>query len=256
MKNKNYINIVVALLLLFVVASCSNKKVEVEQKQVSAKDLYLQASQAFKEKRYKKSASLFADITYQFPYYNWASRSRIMEIYSYYLIQDYDAAIYAIDNFVSMHPAAKEVPYAYYMKALSYYEQIDIPYRDQRLTMKARQAFIALISKFPKSSYSKDARVKLELIEDHLAAQEMIVGRYYINTGNILAAIKRFNVVVDQYSTTSQIEEALYRLVEGYVFLGMKSEAERNAAVLYHNYPNSKWYKDSYNLILSMPERK
>lgn len=256
MKNKKYINVVVSLFLLFTVVSCSNKKIEIEQKQVSAQDLYLQASSAFKEKRYKKAASLFADITYQFPYYKWASRSRIMEIYSYYLMQDYDSAIYAVDNFVSMHPAAKEVPYAYYMKALSYYEQIDIPYRDQGVTMKARQSFLALIAKFPKSSYAKDARVKLELIEDHLAAQEMIVGRYYINSGNILAAIKRFKVIVDQYSTTSQIEEALYRLVEGYVFLGMKAEAKRNAAVLYHNYPNSKWYKESYKLIQEMPEKK
>ncbi|MCH9753486.1 MAG: outer membrane protein assembly factor BamD [Alphaproteobacteria bacterium] len=258
MQKKNYSNIILAILIAFSLVGCASSKAKDPSKikQVGAQELYTKASNAFKEKRYKKSASLYADITYQFPYYKWAARSRIMEIYSYYLMKDYDSAIYAVDNFISMHPAAKEVPYAYYMKALSYYEQIDIPYRDQGMTMKARQAFFVLITKFPKSSYAKDARVKLELIDDHLAAQEMIVGRYYINTGNILAAIKRFKVVVDEYSTTSQIEEALYRMVEGYVFLGVKKEAERNAAVLYHNYPNSKWYKESYNLIQKMPNKK
>jgi len=148
-----------------------------------------------------------------------------------------------------MYPASKDIPYVYYMKALSYYEQIDIPYRDQEMTVKAKEEFQTLLTTFPNSIYSKDGRIKLELIDDHLAAHEMIIGRFYMKTGDILAAIKRFRVVVERYQTTSHIEEALHRLVEGYTFLGLKKEAEANAAVLRHNYPASPWYKESYKVI-------
>lgn len=253
MKKTNLVFIVFAVLSSFFLSSCATKKSE-DEPQLSVQELYTKAAKKFQDKEYKKAAALFADITYQYPYYKGAYRARIMEIYSYYLGQDYDSVIYAIENFINMYPAAKEIQYIYYMNGLAYYEQIDIPYRDQDVTKKARQAFITLISRFPRSIYTQDARIKLELIEDHLAAQEMIVGRYYINTGNILSAINRFKTIVDEYSTTSQIQEALYRLVESYTFLGMKKEAEAHAAVLHHNYPKSKWYRYSYNLIQNMPK--
>ena len=235
---------------LFGLSGCfSGKEIEKESPQLGAEQLYANASSAFKGQQYKQAASLYADITYQYPYYKWAAQSRIMEVYSYYLMQDYDSAIYAIDNYISMYPVSRDVQYAYYMKALCYYNQIFIPDRDQAFTMKARKSFNLVVSKFPNSIYAKDARVKLDLIADHLAAHEMVVGRYYINSGNILAAIKRFKVVVDDYSTTPQIEEALYRLVEAYLFLGMQNEAKIHASVLGHNHPSSKWYKNAYELI-------
>jgi len=238
------------LLPLFFLANCATKPTE--EPDLSATELYTQASKNFQDKRYKTAASLFADISYKHPYYKWAARARLMEIYSYYLAREYDDAIYAADVFSSMYPASPDIPYVYYMKALCYYEQIDIPYRDQEITMKAKDEFNTLVTTFPSSVYSKDGRVKLELIDDHLAAQEMIIGRFYMKTGDILASIKRFRVVIEKYQTTSQAEEALHRLVEGYTFLGLKKEAEANAAVLRHNYPNSPWYKESYQSIQNM----
>jgi outer membrane protein assembly factor BamD len=244
------LRLLIILLPMLLLTNCATKPVEAPN--LSATEIYVQASRNFKEKRYKSAASLFADITYKHPYYKWAARARIMEIYSYYLAHEYDEAIYSADVFINMYPASPEIPYIYYMKALCYYEQIDIPYRDQEVTMKAKEEFLTLVTTFPHSVYSKDGRVKLELIDDHLAAQEMIIGRFYMKTGDILAAIKRFRVVVERYQTTSQVEEALHRLVEGYTFLGLKKEAEMNAAVLRHNYPSSPWYKESYQSIQNM----
>ena len=252
MKKINFIIIAVASILLLSLTNCATKQSDDNEPRLSAGELYANASHHFQNKQYRKAATSFAEITYQYPYYQWAARSRIMELYSYYLVQDYDAVIYSADTFMSIYPAAPEIQYIYYMKALAYYEQIDIPYRDQEVTQKAKEAFLTLVTTFPRSIYSQEGRVKLELIEDHLAAHEMIIGRYYMKTGDILAAIKRFRVVVDEYSTTSQIEEALYRLVEGYAFLGIKSEAQAHAAVLHHNYPNSSWYSDSYKIVQSM----
>jgi len=244
-----FFNVVFISIALVFLTNCATKTSENETPRLSAAEMYTNASKYFQNKQYKLAASSFAEITYQYPYYQWAARSRIMELYSYYLLQDYDAVIYAADQYINMYPASNEISYVYYMKALAYYEQIDIPYRDQEITHTAKQAFLTLVTNFPKSEYSKDGKIKLELIDDHLAAHEMIVGRFYMNTGDILAAITRFRTVVEQYSTTSQIEEALHRLVEGYVFLGVVEEAKAHAAVLHHNYPNSTWYPSSYELI-------
>jgi outer membrane protein assembly factor BamD len=244
------LTLIVVCVALFNLSGCfADKTIEKEAPQLTPENLYRNASDAFKNQRYKEAASLYADITYQHPYYKWAAQSRIMEVYSYYRMQDYDSAVYAIDNYISMYPVSRDVQYAYYMKALCFYNQIFIPDRDQAFTIKAKVALNLIISKFPRSIYAKDAKVKLDLIADHLAAHEMVVGRYYINSGNILAAIKRFKVVVEKYSTTHQIEESLYRLVESYAFLGMHKEAKIHAAVLGHNHSNSKWYKSAYDLM-------
>jgi outer membrane protein assembly factor BamD len=247
---KNKLALIVICVALFTLSGCfAGKEMEEEAPRLTPGQLYSKASDAFKSQRYREAASLYADITYQHPYYKWAAQSRIMEVYSYYQIQDYDSAVYAINNYISMYPVSRDVQYAYYMKALCLYNQIFIPDRDQDFTIKAKVALNIVISKFPRSIYAKDSKVKLDLIEDHLAAHEMVVGRYYINSGDILAAIKRFKVVVDRYPTTHQIEEALYRLVESYRFLGMHKEAKIHAAVLGHNHANSKWYKSAYDLM-------
>ena len=248
MRNKIALTVICAA--IFSLSGCfSGKEIEKDVPLLSPEALYRNASSAFKSNQYREAASLYADITYQHPYYKWAAQSRIMEVYSYYLMQDYDSAIYAIDNYISMYPVSRDVQYAYYMKALCFYNQIFIPDRDQAFTIKAKAALNLIVSKFPRSIYAKDARVKLDLIVDHLAAHEMVVGRYYINSGNILAAIKRFKVVVDKYPRTYQVEEALYRLVEAYTFLGMYNEAKIHAAVLGHNHSSSKWYKSAYDLM-------
>ena len=186
---------------------------------------------------------------YEFPYYEGAKKAMVMEVYSYYHNHDYDNVVLTIDNFLKTYPTASDINYMYYMKALSFYEQISIPYRDQAMTVKAKHALENVMQRFPGSKYARDSKIKLDLVEDHLAAHEMIVGRYYLNRGELLAAIKRFDVVVKRYSTTSHIEESLYRLFEIYKFIGNNSEAQRIAATLGYNYPNSKWYKSAYEII-------
>jgi outer membrane protein assembly factor BamD len=247
---------VVVATLLFLVA-CSHKETSpvTMDRDKDAYTLYKQANTALQQEEYKKAAELFAKVTYEFPYYSLANKAHIMEIYSNYLLKDYDSVIYSVENYIKTHPVSKYTPYTYYMKALAYYDQIELPQRDQSMTEDAKQAFTELISRFPTSSYVKDAKAKLALINDHLAAHEMVVGRYYLKKEEMPAAIERFKDVVSNYSTTSQVEEALYRLVEAYLFLGMTDEARKNAAVLGHNYPKSEWYKESYRL-LKAPNKK
>jgi len=248
---KTLLNIFIVLILpSLLLCSCSNNAAEDKKGEAkSPTQLYKDAIQMIKEESYKKAAEIFGEITYQYPYYNGAARAQIMEIYAHYLAQDYDNLLPTAENFIKVHPASPDIPYVYYMKALSYYDQIELPQRDQEMTREAKQAFNELIMRFPTSDYAKDAKVKLVLIDDHLAAQEMVIGRFYLNNGDVLGAINRFKTVLTQYPTTSHIEEALYRLTESYVFLGLKDEAKKYAAVLGHNYSNSHWYKDSYKLV-------
>jgi outer membrane protein assembly factor BamD len=244
---------VLIILALFFVYACGHKESSKEamDRGKDADTLYSQADTALASGNYKKAAELFSKVTYEFPYYHLASKAHIMEIYSHYLSEDYDAVIFSVENYVKTHPISNYTSYAYYMKALAYYAQIELPQRDQSMTGEAKQAFTEVISRFPTSDYAKDAKAKLALIEDHLAAHEMIIGRYYLHKEEMPAAIERFKRVVSNYSTTSQVEEALSRLVEAYLFLGMKEEAKKNAAVLGHNYPKSEWYKHSYKLLQS-----
>ena len=251
-KQMRYMRLLVVLfycvLSLQLICSCAHKDNEKEEPK-TAEELYREASLMLTKKEYKKSAELFSQVVYQYPYYEGASKAQLMEIYAYYLLKDYDSVIPAVENYIKMHPASPHIDYAYYIKSLSYYVQIDTPHRDQSITRDAKAAFIELRARFPKSEYAKDAKVKLELMDDHLAAQEMIIGRYYLKKGHILAAINRFKVILDKYSTTSHIEEALYRLTEAYIFLELQDEAKQYASVLGHNYPESKWYKESYQLL-------
>lgn len=238
-----------ALCFFMIISGCSSKKAAEKPLQETPQALYTKAAELFKQKDYSKAAELFSRVVYEFPYYEGAKKAMVMEVYSYYLNQDYDNVVLTIDNFLKTYPTSSDISYMYYMKALSFYEQISIPYRDQVMTVKAKNALENLVQRFPDSKYARDSKIKLDLVEDHLAAHEMIVGRYYLNRGELLAAIKRFDVVVKRYSTTSHIEESLYRLFEIYKFMGNNSEAQRVAATLGYNYPNSKWYKSAYEMI-------
>lgn len=237
--------------MLIVAVGCSSKKeAHIEQEStLTAEQIYRNAISNLAKKNLKKAASEFNKVAYEFPYHEFAVKSEVMEIYVNYLMGEYDNVIVSAEHFIKLHPANESVPYVMYLRSLSYYEQIDIPFRDQENTKQAKKSFIELSKRFPKSKYTKDARIKMELINDHLAANEMIIGKYYLNNGSILSAINRYKEVVDRYSTTSHIQEALFRLVESYYFLGLKQEAKRNAAVLGANYPASIWYKKSYNLL-------
>jgi outer membrane protein assembly factor BamD len=248
---KRFLPILISLLLLINVACSHKKNVEEPIDDRTPEQLYEAGLGELRAHNYKSAADLFTKVAYEFPYHDLASKAHIMEIYSYYAMGDYDNVIPAVDNYIKIFPASTDIPYVYYLRALSYYEQIDPPVRDQTMTFEAKSALEELIARFPDTSYAKDSKIKLDLVNDHLAAQEMIIGRFYLHSGELISAINRFKVVVNNYSTTTHIQEALYRLTEAYIFLGLINEAQQNAAVLGYNYPESSWYKKSYKLIKS-----
>ncbi len=192
----------------------------------------------------------FSEVERQHPYSLWARRSLLMASFSFYMANRYPDAIQIADTFIQLHPGNRDVPYAYYLKAVALYEQIVDINRDQARTSQARTALQDLVQRYPDSEYARDARLKIDLTRDHLAGKEMAIGRFYLRQGNPLAAIIRFRTVVDDYQTTSHTPEALERLTEAYVTLGLIGEAQAAAAVLGHNYPGSPWYQDAYTLLL------
>jgi outer membrane protein assembly factor BamD len=195
------------------------------------------------------AAALFDEVERQHPYSPWARRAQLMSAFSYYVGKDYNKAIASAQRFLSIHPGNKDAPYAYYLIALSYYEQISDVTRDQKITEQAKTALTEIARRYPNTEYAADARLKLDLVNDHLAGKEMEIGRFYERTGNWLAAQLRFQNVVDNYQTTSHAAEALYRLTETNLALGIPTEAVKYAAVLGANYPGSEWYQKAYKLI-------
>ena len=191
----------------------------------------------------------FDEVERQHPYSIWARRALLMSAYCYYEGNRYPEAIDAANRFIQLHPGNKDVPYAYYLKAISMYEQIGDVNRDQQATEEALTALQDLTQRFPDTEYARDARLKIDLTRDHLAGKEMTVGRFYLRQGEYLAAINRFHTVIDKYQTTSHTAEALERLTEAYLALGVVKEAQTAAAVLGYNYPGSQWYMDAYTLL-------
>ena len=195
------------------------------------------------------AAALFDETERQHPYSPWARRAQLMSAFSYYVARDYNQAIQSAQRFLSIHPGNKDAPYAYYLIALSYYEQISDVHRDQKVTEQARTALREVERRFPNSEYAADARLKLDLVNDHLAGKEMEIGRFYARSGKWLAAQLRYQNVVDNFQTTSHAPEALYRLTESSLALGIPQEAVKYAAVLGANYPGSKWYDKAFELV-------
>lgn len=211
--------------------------------------LYAEAKRRLDQGNTKLAAALFDEVERQHPYSPWARRAQLMSSFSYYVGQEYNKSIESAQRFLSIHPGNKDAPYAYYLIALSYYEQISDVQRDQKITDQARTALREVNRRFPATEYAADARLKLDLVEDHLAGKEMEIGRFYQISGQWLAAQLRFQNVIDQYQTTSHAPEALYRLVEGSLALGVREEAVKYAAVLGANYPGSEWYEKAYALV-------
>ena len=211
--------------------------------------LYATAQRTMQAGDYDRAAKLFDEVERQHPYSVWARRAQLMSAFNYYLAQRYSDAVNSAQRFVTIHPGNAEAPYAQYLIAMSYYQQIDDVNRDQTNTQQASEAFNDLIRRYPDTRYAADARVKLDLIKDHLAGKEMEIGRFYQRSGQWLAATYRFRNVIDQYQTTTGTPEALERLVECYLALGMPEEAQKAGAVLGRNYPESYWYKQALRLL-------
>jgi outer membrane protein assembly factor BamD len=243
-----------ALMLAMVLplAACaSNKKTRADTQYV-ARDvttLYSLAKERLDRGQYDVAAALFDEVERQHPYSVWARRAQLMSAFSYYAARDYTKSIESARRFLSIHPGNRDAPYAHYLIALAYYEQIEDVTRDQRITGQALDALNELVRRYPNTRYASDARLKVDLVRDHLAGKEMEVGRFYQRRSQWLAAVTRFRVVVDEYQTTSHAPEALMRLTESYLALGIPEEARRSAAVLGANYPNTKWYERAYNLV-------
>jgi len=237
----------VVLALAVATGACAGKKQEYVERPVE--ELYNEAMDALLVEDFATATEKFDEVERQHPYSLWANKAQLMAAYSYYLSNLYDEAIVALDRFIQLHPTSKDIAYAYYLKGLSYYEQISDVARDQLMTELAQNTLGELIKRFPKSKYARDAKLKLDLTRDHLAGKEMEIGRYYHKQGQYLAAINRFKAVVDNYQTTTHVPEALHRLTEAYLAFGLEEEAKKTAAVLGHNFPGSEWYLDSYKIM-------
>jgi outer membrane protein assembly factor BamD len=234
--------------LMCILAACGGSKKDVYvEKPVD--DLYNKAMDEMVEERFAAAAKTFDEVESQHPYSVWATKGQIMAAYAEYEAGNYGEAVIAADRFIQLHPGHRDVAYAYYLKAISYYVQITDVGRDQKITEQALKALDDVVRRFPDSKYARDAKLKLDFTRDHLAGKEMEIGRYYLRRGQYLAAMNRFKRVVDNYQTTTHVPEALERLVECDLALGLSDEAKANAAVLGYNYPGSEWYEDSYALV-------
>ncbi len=233
-------------LALALTACESSEPVYVEK---PVETLYNEALDALEDGRYTDAQEGFEEVERQHPYSKWATKSQLMAAFSYYLSDRYDDAVNAADRFIALHPGDPDVAYAYYMIAISYYEQIVDVGRDQDFTELALAGLEEVVRRFPDTEYARDARPKADLARDHLAGKEMDVGMYYLERGQFAAAINRFRTVIERHQTTTHVPEALHRLTEAYLSLGIVDEAQTAAAVLGHNFPGSTWYLESYALI-------
>lgn len=249
-----------ALLLIFAItiSACSSNDEDTYFAQ-DVEVLYNLAADQLERRRFAAAAVLFDEVERQHPYSIWARRSQLMAAFAHYEANQYEDSVLSAERFLALHPGNASASYAYYLIAMSHYEQITDIGRDQRKTEDALQALDQIIRRYPNTEYARDAKLKLDLTKDHLAGKEMEVGRFYQRQKQYLAAIGRFRSVIENFQTTSHTPEALHRLVECYLAIGVVSEAQTVAAVLGHNFPESKWYRFSYSLLSgqeSAPEAK
>ena len=242
-----------AVLLLPLLGGCGSKDESASDNTGAAKlpveTLYNNGVDALNDKRYTSAIDQFNLVEQNYPFSTWAPNAQLMAAYGQYLQNHYTEALTALDHYIQLHPASREIAYAYYLRALCYYEQIVDISRDQKGTQQAMTALQEVVNRFPGTAYARDARLKIDLCNDHLAGKEMDIGRLYENQKLYTAAIGRFQRVVDNFQTTNHVPEAMHRLVEIYLILGLKDEAKRTAAVLGYNYPGNRWYADTYDQL-------
>ena len=238
-----------ALFAAALLSACSGREEVDPYAGRAAEDLYAEAEGLLREEEYAQAAEVFSEVERQHPHSDLAPRSLLLSGYAHYSEQAYPEALATFDRFIELHPGNGQIDYAYYLRSVCYYEQISDINRDQKMTSLALAAIDELLERYPESSYARDAALKRDLALDLLAGKHVSIGRYYQKQGDWLAAINRFNAVVEEYDTTTHIEEALHRLVESYMALGLVGEARRTAAVLGHNYPESEWYRLSFALV-------
>jgi outer membrane protein assembly factor BamD len=243
--------ILLPLAVTALLAGCSTNRPDTAVAYVErpAESIYADAFRSMDRNQYDVAAAQFDEVERQHPYSEWARRSMLMAAFANYQSNNYEEAISDAERFISLHPGNRNAAYAYYLVAICYFEQIMDVGRDQAATRQALDALEQVVRRFPESRYATDARLKIDMTRDHLAGKEMSVGRWYLRRNYHLAAINRFHTVIEEYGTTSHVPEALHRLVEAYVALGVDEEARQVASVLGYNFPGSEWYEDSYDLL-------
>ncbi len=239
------------LMALIMLAACSNDddRAELPYIEREVEELYDLGHRYMGSESYELAALVFDEVERQHPYSEWARRAQLMSAFAYYKQHEYEDSVLSAKRFLALHPGNRDAPYAYYLIALNYYEQIVDVGRDQSNTESALGALNDIIRRYPETEYAADARLKFDLTMDHLGGKEMAVGRFYQQKGDYLGAIHRFRNVVIDFQTTSHAAEALHRLTECYLAIGVRAEAQASAAVLGHNFPGSDWYEDSYALL-------
>ena len=243
-----------ALIAAVAVSGCSllhKKKPTLAYREAPVEALYTAGAERLDKHQWNDAANYFKEVERQHPYSEWSRRAILMEAYAHYEANSYADAIGDADRFITLYPGNAATPYAYYIKSICYFEQIVDVGRDQAATGQARGAFSEVIKRYPTTEYARDAKFKLDMTNDQLAGKEMTIGRYYLRAGDPVAAIGRFRTVVDSYQTTSHTPEALYRLVESYLTIGLAGEAVKNGAVLGYNFPGDVWYRNAYQLLTS-----
>lgn len=244
----------VAVVGLVAIAGCaelSNEGRDRPLESYTAEEIYQRGEFELAESNPEEAARFFGEVERLYPYSEWAKRGLIMQAFAFHKDRDYPSSRAAAQRFIDFYPADEDAAYAQYLLALSFYDQIDEIGRDQGLTFQALQALRTVIERYPDTEYARSSILKFDLAFDHLAAKEMEIGRYYLRKGHFTAAINRFRVVVEDFQTTSHTPEALHRLVESYVSLGLADEAKTAGAILGYNFQSTDWYQDSFNLLTS-----
>ena len=237
-------------LVLIIFTACSDTKLmtpETEGEKLQI--LYNDAMDLVKKRDFVDAALLFEEIERQYPYSKWSNQAQLMSGFCYYKSNMYNDSLDSLERFIALYPGSKKISYAYYLRALNYFEQISDVERDQTLTSKSKLAFEEVVNKYPESEFARDALDKIDIINDRLAAKEIEIARYYQFNHQWISAINRYNKILDEFNTSIYTEETLFRLVEIYFSLGLHEEARRYAATLQFNFPDSDWYLKSYELI-------
>lgn len=252
-RHKNFVRAAALALVATGLSACggSARDQDVQFVDEPVAQLYTRGAELLDRRRWADALKAFEEVERQHPYSSWARRSMLMEAFAHYQANQYDDAIEDAQRFVALHPGNESAPYAFYLIAVCQFERILDVGRDQGTTERALNALNDVVRRFPESPYARDARLKLDMVYDQLAGKEMSVGRFYLRRDQHLAAINRFRNVIENpnFQKTSHVPEALHRLVESYLSVGMIDEAQRMAAVLGYNFPGSEWYQRSYELM-------
>ena len=235
--------------IIILLNACSGNKDESSYRERSLDKIYNNALDQLMSGDYDEASKEFDEVERQHPYSVWSRKAVILSAYSRYIRNEYELAIDSLNRYIELYPASNDIPYAYYLIALCYYEQIIDTKRDQTQSLLAYDALKEVVNRFPDSDYSRDSIYKIQLVEDHLAGKEMEVGRTYLSLKQYLAAALRFKKVIKDYDTTSHTPEALARMIEIYIILGVKKEVITNSSVLSYNFPDSEWYEYAYKLL-------